>query len=53
MQADLLPIAVPDGSDLLITMLDGDLGAVTPAEALAASDPEVCWCPCVICGQLG
>jgi hypothetical protein len=49
MQADLLPIAVPDGSDVLITMLDGDLGAVTPAEAAASSDIFSCWCDCTVC----
>jgi hypothetical protein len=49
MQAGLLPPAGPAGSDLLITMLDGELGAVTPAEAVAISETTVCWCECVVC----
>ena len=38
-------------TDLTITMLDGDLGAVTdPAtpSVLPRAD-EVCWCGCIVC----
>jgi hypothetical protein len=56
MQAGLLPPAIPvagdpaAGSDLLITMLDGGLGAVTSSsEAVLPQADALCWCDCVVC----
>ncbi|HEX9335213.1 MAG TPA: hypothetical protein VF892_04995 [Pseudonocardiaceae bacterium] len=55
MQAVLPRSAVPvaddpaPGSDLMITMLDGGLGAVAPAGVPPRAD-TVCYCPCIICG---
>ncbi|HEY3753305.1 MAG TPA: hypothetical protein VGL80_29295 [Pseudonocardiaceae bacterium] len=53
MHAGLLTPAVPeaDGSDLMITMLDGDLGAVTdPTRTTVTPTAEaLCWCGCIVC----
>lgn len=54
MHAGLLTPTVPDtddaGSDFMITMLDGDLGAVTDPGASALPNAEtVCWCGCIVC----
>jgi hypothetical protein len=51
MQAGLLRSAGPAGSDLLIMMLDGNLGAVTPAEGVSNDPIPVCFCDCTICGS--
>jgi hypothetical protein len=52
MQAGLLtPVAPSAEPDLMITMLDGDLGAVTGPDGTAtAPRAEVlCWCGCIVC----
>lgn len=56
MKAGLLPRpAVPAAesadTDLLITMLDGGLGAVVASSdaVLLVDNTDLCWCPCVIC----
>jgi hypothetical protein len=52
MHAGLLTPAVPTTeSDLMITMLDGDLGAVTGPEGTAATPRAevLCWCGCIVC----
>jgi hypothetical protein len=52
MHAGLLTPAAPaTESDLMITMLDGDLGAVTgPAGTSVNPRAEVlCWCGCIVC----
>jgi hypothetical protein len=52
MHAGLLTPAVPAAeSDLMITMLDGDLGAVTNPEGITITpNAEVlCWCGCFVC----
>ncbi|HEX5403198.1 MAG TPA: hypothetical protein VFX16_12935 [Pseudonocardiaceae bacterium] len=48
MHAGLLTEA--DGSDLMITMLDGDLGAVIdPTRTVTPTAETLCWCGCIVC----
>jgi hypothetical protein len=59
MHSGLLTPAVPTsdpaestlGTDLMITMLDGDLGAVTDPEgsAILPRSDAFCWCGCIVC----
>jgi hypothetical protein len=57
MHAGLLTPVVPDAgadiarADLTITMLDGDLGAVTDPSGTTVLPraEEVCWCGCIVC----
>jgi hypothetical protein len=52
MHAGLLTPAVPaTESDLMITMLDGDLGAVTAPEGISVTPRAevLCWCGCIVC----
>ena len=42
---------LPPSEGLLITMLDGGLGAVAgSSDATVAVAEKLCWCDCIICG---
>ena len=47
-----VPAPAPADTDLMMTMLDGGLGAVVASSdaVLSSNDVNLCWCPCVICG---